>query len=374
MRKYAHCLLIILLFLPHCIKLDFFLFESEEATSIADDYHDLPLYMGTNPPNWVDSTQVEKEIYVTVPDGKVIPADNVSYYKNYIHGVFIPAPTNVSSDTCPLIGKSITFLYCHGNSGNIWRYWYRAVALWNMGANVFIFTYRGYGLSKGETSRKNIKKDVETAATYIKRRPEVVTSRLIVYGYSMGAIPASYLVGTSSHKNSFASVILESGLDSPEEIMQLSSGTEYPGGFFFDDEPFDGVKFIKNTTIPILHMHGQEDQRVIVDQAYNYYKVLSGKLNYTDYVGKTQKPDEKWVATTAHRNVPIYSYKGEKHIPDYWDDSDNPAHCCVHPDEYDDPLFAEFLQHVGKTTGAEMVAAAEKYEDLIVAWISTIIP
>ncbi len=357
----------------NCIKLDFFLFEGEEATSISD-YHNLPLYVGSDPPQWIDSSLVEREIYVTVPGAEVIPQDQLSSYNNYLHGVFLPAPTNVSIDTCPLIDKSVTFLYCHGNSGHLWRYWYRAVALWNMGANVFIFTYRGYGLSKGETTRDNIKKDAETAATYLKTRTDVDTNEIIVYGYSMGAIPASYLAGTSLHKNSFAGVILESGLDSPEEILHLSTGTEFPGGFFFDDAPFDGPEFIKNTTIPILHMHGQEDQRVIIDQAYNYYEVLKSKQNYTDYIGKTQKPDEQWIAATAHRNVPVYSFKGENHIADYWDDSENPYNCCVHPDEYADPLFAGFLQSVGKTTGAAMSTAAQKYEDLIVAWVSTIIP
>ncbi len=373
MKPVTRMIALIFLFYLHCIKLDFFLFESEEATSISD-YHNLPLYVGSDPPSWIDSSTVERELYISVPGATVIPKDQISSCKNYIHGVFIPAPIGVTVDTCPLIDKSVTFLYCHGNSGNIWRYWYRAVALWNMGANVFIFTYRGYGLSKGETTRDNIKKDVEAAATCLKARPDIDTNKIIVYGYSMGAITASYLVGASSHKNGFAGVILESGLDSPEEILHLSSGTEFPGGFFFDDSPFNGPEFIKEATIPILHIHGRKDQRVIIDQAYNYYNILRNKPYYTHYIGKSQKPDEQWIALTAHRNVPIYPFNAEKHIADYWDDSNNPCHCCVHPDEYDDPMFAGFLQSVGRTNGAAMTAAAKKYEDLIVSWVSTVIP
>lgn len=373
MRKVLICLIVMLVCFT-CIKLDFFLWEGEEATSIEEDYHGLPLYVGKNPPQWIVSSQIEKEIYLSVPDGEDITSDQLSSYDNYLHGVFIPAPSSCPSDTCPLIDESVTFLYLHGNSGHMFRYWYRAVALWNMGANVFIITYRGYGLSKGETSRSSIKKDAETAATYVKNRTDVDSDRIIVYGYSMGAITASYLVGASNHKNSFAGVIIESGLDSPEEIVDLSTGTEFPGGFFLDDEPFDGPKFIKNTTIPILHIHGGEDERVIINQAYNYYEVLKDHTDYTHYIGKTNELHEEWIRIAAHRNMVFYPFVAEKHIADYWDDSKNLDNCCVHPDEYSEPQFAEFLKDIGNTNGAAMVKAARQYEDLIVTWAREIIP
>jgi predicted esterase len=330
--------------------------------------------MGNNGPHWIDSTIVEKEIYLSVLDGTAIPVDQLSSHKEYIHGIFIPAPLHCPADSCPIIDKSITFLYCHGNSGNIFRYWYRAVALWNMGANVFIFDYRGYGLSKGETSRSNIKRDTEMAATYIKSRADVDTNSIIVYGYSMGAIPSSYVAGISSHKNRFAGIIIESGLDSPEELVGLSTGTDFPDGFFLDDTPFNGPEFINHITIPCLHMHGSEDRRVIIQQAHRYYNVLQGRPNYTHYIGKSSKLHEEWIITTKHRNIPFYSFSADMQITDYWNDSKNPSHCCVNPDELDEPQFSEFLRSVGRTTGAEMKVSSQKYEDLVTAWVKSIIP
>jgi len=365
--------IIILLYLS-CIKLDFFVFENDTATSVEKDYHGLPLYVGINPPQWIDSTLLEKEIYLNPSDGKIIPKEQLSSYDEYIHGVFMAAPDDCPGDQCPLIGKSVTFLYTHGNSGTLFRYWYRAVALWSMGANVFIFNYRGYGLSKGEPTRSNIKNDARIAASYIKTRQDVDTNKIIVYGYSMGAIPASYLAGSSSHKNRFAGVILESGLDSPEKILHLSTGTEFPGGFFFDDSPFNGPDFIKSATIPILHIHGAKDDRVIIDQAYSYYDVLKNSSNYTHYIGKTTKPDEEWIRTTGHRNVTIYPFSAEKQISDYWDDAQNPCHCCVHPDEYTEPGFQGFLTGIGNSDGAAMAEAAKKYESLIATWVLSVIP
>lgn len=374
MKKMFCCIIILLLICFTCIKLDFFLWEGEEADSIEGDYHGLPLYVGDNPPSWIGSSQIEKEIYLSVPGGELIAPDQLSGHNNYIHGVFMPAPGSCPSDSCPLIDESVTFLYLHGNSGTMFRYWYRAVALWNMGANVFIITYRGYGLSRGETSRKNIKKDAEVAATYLKSRHDIDTSKIVVYGYSMGGITASYLAGASSHKNSFAGVILESAMDSPEEVVDLSMGTDFPGGFFLDDEPYDGTKFIKKTTIPVLHIHGGEDERVIIDQAYNYYEVLKDHTDYTHYIGKTNKPHEEWIGIAAHRNMVFYPFVAGKHIADYWDDSKNPNNCCVHPDEYTEPQFAGFLKDIGNTNGAAMVEAARKYEDLVVDWVVGVIP
>lgn len=377
MKKMFIWLIILLLIFITCIKLDFFLFEGDEADSIEGDYHGLPLYVGDNPPSWIDSSSmesIEREIYLSVPGGEVIPPDQLSGESNYIHGVFMPAPASCPSDSCPLIDEEVTFLYMHGNSGTMFRYWYRAVALWNMGANVFIITYRGYGLSKGETSRKHIKEDADVAAAYLKSRADIDTNKIIVYGYSMGGITASYLSGESRHKNSFAGVILESALDSPEEIVDLSTGTDFPGGFFLDDEPYDGTRFIKNTAMPILHIHGTEDTRVIIDQAYNYYEVLKDHANYTHFIGKTNKPHEEWLRTAEHRNIPILPFGAEKQIADYWDDSKNPCNCCVHPDEYIEPQFAGFLQDIGKTNGAAMVEAARRYESLIADWVVGIIP
>jgi fermentation-respiration switch protein FrsA (DUF1100 family) len=372
-KIYPLFLLFLGLLMCQCIKLDFFLFESIPASSL-DDYHNLPLYVGNNRPRWIDPTIVEKEIYLSIHDGTTIPVDQLSSHKEYIHGVFIPAQLNCPADSCPIIDKSITFLYCHGNSGNIFRYWYRVVALWNMGANIFVFDYRGYGLSKGETNRSNIKRDTEIAATYIKSRADVDTNALIVYGYSMGAIPSSYVTGISSHQNSFVGLIIESGLDSPEELVGLSTGTDFPNGFFLDDTPFNGPDFIKHSTIPCLHIHGSLDRRVLIEQAHRYYNVLKGRTNYTHYIGKSGKLHEEWIAQTNHRNIPFQTFSAEKQITDYWNDSNNPSHCCVNPDELDEPQFSGFLHGIGGTTGVEIKASAQKYEDLVVAWIKKIVP
>ncbi len=361
--------------LTGCVELDFFLFESEEASSIEEDYHGLPLFAGESPPQWITDAEVEREIYVNVPSGEEISPSSLDGEKNYIHGVFIHAPESCPVEECPLIDDSITFLYQHGNSGHMYRYWYRAVALWNMGANVFIYTYRNYGLSRsdGDTTRTSILDDAATAMKYLSNRTDIDPTRIVAYGYSMGGIPTSYLVGKSEHKDRFAGVILESTLDSPVSPVNLSTATSFPEGFFLEETPFDGPRFMKESSLPILHMHGNNDHRVIMVQAQRYYNVLKDRPEYTHYLGKTSKKDESWIKETGHRNIPIPSFKADKHILDYWDHDDNEAHCCVHPLEYSTPDHSRFLLQIGETTGNEMLEASLRYKSLISDWVEGIL-
>jgi len=358
-----------------CIELDFFLFEPEKADSVEGDYHGLPLFHGEGAPEWIAQSEVEREIYLRVPSAEVIPADQIAGQKSYIHGAFLHAPTTCAVEDCPLIEDPPTIVYQHGNSGHMWKYWYRAVALWNLGANVFIYTYRGYGLSKGEPSKSNVLEDADTAVAYVASRPDVNPDRVVAHGYSMGGVPTSYLVGRSPHKNVFAVCIIEAPLDTPESIVNVASGTDMPGGFFLDeDTTFDGPEFIEGSNLPILHMHGQDDAVLMIESADHYYDVLKSRPDYTHYLGKTDAPDEAWIEPTGHRNIPFWSWDALHHMPDYYGHKKNPTHCCVHPLEYSDPAHAGFLAKIGKTTGDELYASSLDYKSLISSWLFANLP
>ena len=372
-RRNAAIIAAVLACVVGCIKLDGMFFETVKATSVAEDYHGLPITLAEDPPEWLADAEVEREIYIETPSGRILD-ESEKQDADYLHGAFLHAPVQCPAEECPLIGTGVTFLYQHGNSGHMFRYWYRAVALWSMGANVFIYTYRGYGLSSGEASRENVLQDAAAAMSYVKGRADVDPDRIIAYGYSMGGIPTSYLLGRSAHKGAFRAAILESALDSPDETLNLSTNTDFPEGFFMDAAIFDGPTFIGGAPeLPILHMHGGDDQRVVMEQAEQYYNVLRDRPGYTHYLGKTDTSGEAWIREGGHRNLPVVSFKGEFHIPDYYDADNNRAHCCIHPIEYTDPAHADFLQQTGKTDGETMQADAQRYHDLVSAWILSIL-
>ncbi|MFH1466218.1 MAG: prolyl oligopeptidase family serine peptidase [Pseudomonadota bacterium] len=358
-----------ILALSGCMNLDSFFFERNQVTSLTD-YHDLPVYQGDSPPDWIAAEAVERSLYLEVPSGDVLASDTPPESGEYIHAVFLPAPTTCPVEDCPLIGRDITFLYQHGNSGDLWRYWYRAVNLWSMGANVLIYTWRGYGLSGSEPTRAHVLEDADGAMAYLLTRPEVDPERVVAYGYSTGAIPSSWLVGPSEHRDDFAAVIFESGLDAIDSVMSEGTATDWPTGFFFEDTLFDGPTFLEDAdpALPVLFAWGGQDTRVLREQVQRYHDVLQGFDDYTERFGETGDPVDRWLAESGHRNIPDHAFGAENHIADYYDDAANPGHCCVHPLEYEDAANADFLAEVGGTTGEEMAESWRDYRALISGW------
>jgi fermentation-respiration switch protein FrsA (DUF1100 family) len=359
-----------------CVNLDLdsFFFEPEGAYSI-EDYHGLPLFQGAGAPAWLDDDAPDRRLYVEVPSAALLSDSMPPEEGDYIHAAFLPAPADCPVSECPLIESGVTFIYQHGNSGNLWRYWYRAVDLWTLGANVLTYTYRGYGISTGEPSRAGILTDAETAMAYLLTRPEVDPERIVAYGYSMGAIPTSHLVGAGDHTEAFAAVVFESGLDSIESVMAEATGADWPTGFFFEDTLFDGPAFLEDgLDIPVLLLWGAQDRRVYREQVERYRQVLAGTADYTEFIGETDDFIDQWMAAAGHRNIPDHAFGAEDQLADYWDDPANPGHCCVHPYEYADPQHEDFLEAVGGTDNAAMADSWEDYKALITGWVGPRFP
>lgn len=98
-----------------------------------------------------------------------------------LNGWYFPATTN-SSDT------PVTLLICHGNAGNISHRLGLCRLLLDMQANVFVFDYRGYGLSEGHPTETGTYGDATAAFQWLQRRG---CKQIIVYGESLGGAVAA---------------------------------------------------------------------------------------------------------------------------------------------------------------------------------------
>ncbi len=345
------------------------LFWDENGAGSIEDYHMLPLYGGSDPPSWIDEDSAERRLYIEVPSGLLLSDAMPPASGEYIHAVYIPAPADCPASDCPLVDSEVTFLYQHGNSGDLFRYWYRAVSLWSMGANVLIYTYRGFGISSGEVSRSNVLEDAEGAMTYLEGLG-IGASTVIPYGYSTGAIPTSWLAGQTGWASELPGMILESGLDSIESVLAVGTGTDFPEGYFLDTTLFDGPTFLEGgLEAPVLHMWGAQDTRVYREQTERYYQVLQDHDDYTYYFGESDDPVDEWMQIAGHRNVLNWSFSAVDHLSDYWDDDANPDHCCVNPLEFTESQYSDFLEQVGETTGDELAASSQEYRDLVTGWV-----
>lgn len=106
-----------------------------------------------------------------------------------LHGWFIPSNE-------PPIGTVIHF---HGSDRNISWTIKNSQWLTDVGLNLFVFDYRGYGKSEGEPSAEGIIDDAVAAINHVRSRSEVDPEKLFLWGQSMGgqlAIVAAERAGT----------------------------------------------------------------------------------------------------------------------------------------------------------------------------------
>jgi uncharacterized protein len=114
-----------------------------------------------------------------------------------------------------------TILYFGGNNGSLlWnRYTFDAIndAFSSLDMNLFIIDYRGYGRSDGSPTLQGIYEDGRAAYKYLCARPDVDSSRIIVYGHSLGSLVA---VKTGCSQPA-AGIILEGAISNAVEMKDL---------------------------------------------------------------------------------------------------------------------------------------------------------
>jgi fermentation-respiration switch protein FrsA (DUF1100 family) len=175
---------------------------------------------------------------------------------NRIYGFFVKGnPDSVTNN-------AVTILYCHGRSENINRYWVRVEYLWEMGFNVFIFDYQGFGMSEGSPSGEALFSDGYEALTYIRTRPDVDTAKIVYYGWSLGTFVVTYLAVDVNHP---AGVILEAAIASATVLLRDSALLNLTGSYVVDAD-FDNEGRIADIGSPLLMMHGRADDYIVFDR------------------------------------------------------------------------------------------------------------
>ena len=104
----------------------------------------------------------------------LITTDNIR-----IHGWFIPDNST-----------SKTILFFHGNAGNISHRLEIIDIFSKLKVNIFIIDYRGYGNSTDKPSEKGMYTDAITAYEYLINQKKINSENIIVYGKSLGTVPA----------------------------------------------------------------------------------------------------------------------------------------------------------------------------------------
>ncbi|MCZ6866434.1 MAG: alpha/beta hydrolase [Chloroflexi bacterium] len=177
--------------------------------------------------------------------------ENISFFAadgKELHGWFVPGRSDV------------TWLWFHGNAGNIGDRVENLKLLHDeLGVNVFLFDYRGYGRSQGRPTEKGTYLDADAALAYLRSRSDVSHERIVYYGRSLGAAVA---VDLATRHPPYGLI-----LESPFPSIRYMARQAYP---FLPIWPlikarYDSLTKIAKVEAPILILHGDKDDLVPID-------------------------------------------------------------------------------------------------------------
>ena len=171
-------------------------------------------------------------IYFNTSDGK------------QLNGWFVPADN-----------AKYTMIFCHGNAGNISHRTDKIRIFHNMGINIFIFDYRGYGASEGKPTEKGLFIDIQAAFDHVTEAFKIPKEKIIVFGESLGGAVAIDL----AHTKDIKALITEDTFTSVKDMAK----TVYPfiPSFIYSNK-FNSLAKIKDIKCAKLIIHSIDDEIV----------------------------------------------------------------------------------------------------------------
>ena len=158
-----------------------------------------------------------------------------------IHGFFVPGAEE----------RRRAVLFLHGNAGNASHRLPNAAALAQLGSDVLVLDYRGYGLSEGRPSEAGVYADARAGLAHLVNERGLPEERIVLFGRSLGGAIALDL----AQDRKLAGVIVESTFPSVKDIARSMVGALGAAlGRGFDSESKLG-----RLQAPLLVFHGDRD-------------------------------------------------------------------------------------------------------------------
>ncbi|KIW03345.1 uncharacterized protein PV09_05554 [Verruconis gallopava] len=200
------------------------------------------------------------DLMIPTPDGEELHA-------------FLIRPAN------PQHARDVTILMFHGNAGNIgYRVPIAKILANEIGCNVLMLQYRGYGRSTGTPNEKGLNIDAQTALDWIRSNQALRSKKIVVYGQSLGGAVGINLVAKNQEQGDIAGLILENTFTS---IRKLIPSAFPPARFLAplchqvwpSDEVMPHIH-----DVPVLFLSGLQDEIVPPSHMKTLYDCSQTKI------------------------------------------------------------------------------------------------
>lgn len=217
--------------------------------------------------NYQFSFQRCEEVYMSTKDRKTL------------HGLLFKAD----------LSRGLIF-YLHGNAGSVDSWGEVAKTYTDLGYDVFIMDYRGFGKSEGSLSgQEQFFEDVQVVYNEMKNRYE--EDDIIVLGYSIGTGPAAKIASANQPKL----LILQAPYYSLTDMMKHT----YPIiPTFILKYKFETHEYLKRCKMPVVIFHGKQDEVIYFGSCIKLKKLLKAAdqliiLDNQGHNGITDNPEYK---------------------------------------------------------------------------------
>ena len=184
-----------------------------------------------------------EDVFITAADG------------SRLHAWWLPAKVRVLGSV----------LHLHGNAANVSNHLPLVAWLPGAGFNVLMLDYRGFGRSEGRPTLDGVVDDAAAALSYLRTRPGVAGTRLVVVGQSLGGATALRLLARDSEGVRLA--VIEAAFASYRGIARdaaIQSVVLAPlvpiAAPMLPGAQSDPVSALPLLSVPVLLVHGTSDE------------------------------------------------------------------------------------------------------------------
>jgi hypothetical protein len=199
-----------------------------------------------------------------------------------LHGLLFPVPAP----------RGLVF-YLHGNAGSLGGWGEIAGTYTDLGYDVFLLDYRGFGKSGGRIGgEKQFYADAQAA--YHRLREGYAEQNIVVIGYSIGTAVAARLAATNRPRRLILQAPYYSLPDLARRLFPVLSRV-LPGVLI--KYKFNTWQFVRDAQVPVTVFHGDRDEVIPYEAALQLKKYL--------------KPADQFVT------LPRQGHNGMNENPDY---------------------------------------------------------
>ena len=191
----------------------------------------------------------------------LLTADNVR-----LHAWWVPAE-----------GARATVLLSHGNGGNLSNRLAKLKLLHDLGLNVLMYDYRGYGESAGVPSVAGVTADAQAAYDYLTKEKKLPPANVIDYGESLGGAVAAHLAAT----NRVGALVLDSSFTNVQDMAKILLpvlADKVPPGL-------DTLADLKNVKTPVLVLHSSGDEVIPYTQGQHLFEAAGEPKQFVKLTG-----------------------------------------------------------------------------------------